>query len=800
MSTIDLPTIRQRIDVDSSALGGLKSKMGGLASTLGKGVAVGAGIAAAGVGAFVAKGVSGAVEVERGVREVVTLFGETGEAANAMTAELSAGVADLSQEVGLAQSEITSGLYSAISAGVPRDNAFEFMRVASEASIAGVTDVETAVDGLTTTINAFGLDASQAQDVADSMFAAVQGGKTTFEELSASLFNVAPAAAGLGVGFDEVNAALATLTASGTPTSVATTQMRAALAELGKSGTKAGDAFAEIAGTTFPEFVAQGGTLQEALAMMGEAAGGNATELQNMFGSVEAGQAAAQLGVTNLAKFTDELERQEGAAGAAGDAYETMDQSTDRALERLRVTFDNLATEVGGRLLPVIADAARWLGERLPGWIDAARPYVESFIEGISRVAETVGPILETVGEAIGQIWTILVERDFTGGPFAEDSPLIGGIFAVRDAFVTVRDVISSVISAIVERFSGGADGMGATGGKISEIFGKVGEVVSRIGETIALVASWIAEVWERYGAQLVEYVTTSFGNLVSIIGGALDVIIGIFDVVLGILTGDWSRAWDGIKSIVSGVWEAIKALVSQAINVVSTVIGGTLAVIAAIFADTWASIVDGISGAWDTITGAVASGVEGIRDKGREALEWFRELPGRILGALGDVGTMLLDAGRQIIGGLINGITDRIDGIRDAMGDVASAIGRFLPGSPVAEGPLTKLNRGGAGREISRMIAGGIRAEEDAVARASSSLAATIERNLPSSLGLDPSSVGTVRTAELERRRRSEPDARGLLEGGAAFRDLIVHNPTAEPAEESVDRQLRKLASLGVL
>ena len=100
------------------------------------------------------------------------------------------------------------------------------------------------------------------------MFTAVRLGKTDFEQLSSSLFQVAPIAASLGVDFQDVTAALANLTAQGTPTRVASTQMKASLSELGKEGTKADKAFREIAGVGFTDFIQAGGNVQQAFTLM----------------------------------------------------------------------------------------------------------------------------------------------------------------------------------------------------------------------------------------------------------------------------------------------------------------------------------------------------------------------------------------------------------------------------------------------------------------------------------------------------------------------------------------------------
>ena len=48
--------------------------------------------------------------------------------------------------------------------------------------------------------------------------------------------------------------------------------------------------------------------------------------------------------------------------------------------------------------------------------------------------------------------------------------------------------------------------------------------------------------------------------------GGVIDVIYGIVE---GFTTGDWSRLWEGAKSIVAGIFEAIVNIVKAPINVI---------------------------------------------------------------------------------------------------------------------------------------------------------------------------------------------------------------------------------------
>ena len=70
-------------------------------------------------------------------------------------------------------------LYSALSAGVPKANEFEFMEVAQKAAKGGVTELEVAVDGISSVMPAYGDQVSGATEVSALMMVAVREGKTT---------------------------------------------------------------------------------------------------------------------------------------------------------------------------------------------------------------------------------------------------------------------------------------------------------------------------------------------------------------------------------------------------------------------------------------------------------------------------------------------------------------------------------------------------------------------------------------------------------------------------------------------
>lgn len=284
---------------------------------------------------------------EKSMSEVFTLMpGITQDAMGKMEDDVLA----FSAQVGRQTDETIPALYQAISAGVPPENVFDFLQVASDAALGGVTDLETAVDGITSVTNAYGTEVLSAANASDVMFTAVKLGKTDFEQLSSSLFNVIPTAASLGISFEDVAAQLAVLTGQGVPTSVATTQLRQAFIEASKGGTKLSNAIQDLTGKSFTDLIADGHTSAEIFQALRRSM--PEQEFKDLFGSVEALNAV--LGVTgpNANKTAAAMLEMENASGATAAAAETMSQSYEHLQNETAAAKEQLMIMVGEGLVP----------------------------------------------------------------------------------------------------------------------------------------------------------------------------------------------------------------------------------------------------------------------------------------------------------------------------------------------------------------------------------------------------------------------------------------------------------------
>ena len=93
--------------------------------------------------------------------------------------------------------------------------------------------------------------------------------------------------------------------------------------------------------------------------------------------------------------------------------------------------------------------------------------------------------------------------------------------------------------------------------------------IANLIGGIIEFLSPFISSLLERIGS-VVEYISTYIGMVA-------DVLSGIIDFIAGIFTGDWERAWNGVKEIFSSIWEGIKSLAKSAINILIDTVNGII-------------------------------------------------------------------------------------------------------------------------------------------------------------------------------------------------------------------------------
>ena len=141
-----------------------------------------------------------------------------------------------SNETGEAASDMAEATYQAISASINTADAAAFAGTATKLAVGGFTSATTAVDVLTTAINAYGLAASDATQLSDYLITTQNLGKTSVDQLAQSVGKVIPLASAYNVQMDNLSSAYAVLTANGIATAESGTYLKSMLNELGDTG------------------------------------------------------------------------------------------------------------------------------------------------------------------------------------------------------------------------------------------------------------------------------------------------------------------------------------------------------------------------------------------------------------------------------------------------------------------------------------------------------------------------------------------------------------------------------------
>ena len=98
--------------------------------------------------------------------------------------KLKSGVISASNESGIAVTDFNEALYSSVSAGVDSGKAIAFTGDMVKLAKGGFTDTAKAVDVVTTVLNAYGMEADQAEAISDKLITTQNLGKTTVDAVS----------------------------------------------------------------------------------------------------------------------------------------------------------------------------------------------------------------------------------------------------------------------------------------------------------------------------------------------------------------------------------------------------------------------------------------------------------------------------------------------------------------------------------------------------------------------------------------------------------------------------------------
>lgn len=490
--------------------------------------------------------------------------------------KLGSQITDMSNTMGIAATDIAEATYQAISAGQDTANAVEFAGQAAKLATAGFTSTTSAVDILTTALNAYGLSADQATHVSDVLLTTQNLGKTSVDELSSSMGKVIPLAAAYNVSVENLSSGLAVMTANGIATAEATTYTKSMLNELGDTGSSVGKILQQQTGKSFAQLNAEGKSLGDVLQILYDSVGGDSTAFAGLWSSVEAGTGALSLASGGADKFNGVLAQMVDSAGATDTAYQTMTDTFQHSMESLQTTAENLSIDLFEAMEPGLMEAANWgtdclntltsaLNEGGPAaMLDAASGILENLTAGVVQKIPGLASAATQVTTKLVQYLADHQDEIFDAGIQLLEQLIIGITDNLPQLITAAAELIAKFSAALISHLP---DLLNCGAALLTTLVDDILRSIENLGEAALACIAKLTGVWD--GSM------DEWGHIgENIVTGLLNGITGMWDTLVSTVKGKVNGMVSTVKNVL-GIHSPSKVFTEIGENVTQGLVNG---------------------------------------------------------------------------------------------------------------------------------------------------------------------------------------------------------------------------------
>lgn len=361
----------------------------------------------------------------------------------------------------------------------------------------------------------------------------------------------------------------------------------------------------------------------------------------------------------------------------AGDIFETFADifAIFRGPEAKQCTADIIAIFTDG--LFGIIEIGGQIG------YDILYMITQPFIENKDLIKESLEGILQPVSSILG---TIKQGIQDTFSKFWEvyDTYIRPAVENIKDGFSSILETCLKVwnenIKPILDEWAKKFDDLWQQHlqpmvNSFLEFVGKLVNVISELwNQWLVPIINWIVEnvvpVLQPIIQTLGNLISDVFGVISSVVGGIFEALGGLIDFIAGVFSGDWSRAWDGIKSIFSGIWNAIKGIFEGIWNAIKDFVTGILDTIKNLFSNIWNGIKEAVSGILNGIKEDISFKINLIKTVLSNILNSIKDTWGKIWNGLKDSVGNIWNAIKDKV---VNGAKGALQGIKNVFGSIGS-------------------------------------------------------------------------------------------------------------------------------
>lgn len=258
-------------------------------------------------------------------------------------------------------------------------------------------------------------------------------------------------------------------------------------------------------------------------------------------------------------------------------------------------------------------------------------------------------------------------------------------IQAIADIFIGIQDIVNSIANSLLnwvmsDNFQ---SALNVVLGILADLFGYAQEimawvvtmyetylapVVDKVLDCISRIIIAIGSVWE-FLKPIIDTIIDVIMNvlepvidgLCGIIGGIIDALSGVMDFITGVFTGDWSKAWEGLKTFLSGIIDAVASLFTGLFNTIRAIFKGAWDIIVSIWSvvSTWFNnavikpLANLFNGIWNTMKNGAQNAWNGIKNIFSSVATFFKNIFGNAWNGVKNI----FSSGGRIFSGIKDGI-----------------------------------------------------------------------------------------------------------------------------------------------
>ena len=467
--------------------------------------------------------------------------------------------------------------------------------------------------------------------------------------------------------------------------------------------------------------------------------------------------------------------------GTISSVFETLAPAIGSVIGLFETTYTAVAPLIGalaGALGPAISAIAAALGPVVQSLAGALLPAVQMLAPVLGGVLVTgvqlFANVLMQLAPIIGQLLTAIVPfvAQLAGMLMPVISQLISTLLPpLVTLFAGLVPIITSLLTALMPLVSTLISALAPVlmqlGPLLAVLVQGFLQVVGAVAPLIPLLVGALVPVIQAIAPLL----STVVSVLTSLLGPAIQMIVGIIQIVVGVLTGDWTMAWEGVKTVVTGAINLVKAVVKGGLTLVKSIFTTVLNLIKAKVTSVFNMLPQPVQRALQKFKTYFTTGFNAV-------LNIVKSLPGRIKSALGNLGALLVNSGAALMRGFTNGIKRGISAAVNAAKSAVQRVRDFFPFSPAKRGPFSGSGyTTHSGKALVRDFAGAMTKEIVKVRSAAAKVA----------------TAGTINGAyNLPAMRAGAPAAANRAGGAGTTVEVNFNGVVTDPL--AVARELRRL------